>query len=106
MNTPHKMHQNEIKGAKVEVRLGNNIYRICSRAEMAAILDVGKAKIIEAATAAGEKLSDEDVAKRVSAWQESCGFATTDWILSRLPPAEQERWKASYRFSGVSRGLK
>lgn len=101
MNSSHAAWQNSVKSMTAVVVMGGKSYNICSNNQMSSILEMGKAAVLSAAQ--GEQLSDEEVAKRLEAWRVDCGFANADWILSKLSPDEQERWKASYRFSGVSR---
>lgn len=105
MNTSHSNFKPDVKGMTLTVTLHGKQYVACDKQQMHAIMQMGKQRVALEAAENNETLTPEEEAKRLEAWQENCGFATVEWLLSKMSPQERERWKASYRFSGIHRSF-
>lgn len=100
---PNTVSKNEVKSQVVDVTLKGLNYRLVSPEEMIIKIQEGELSVSLHAAAAKETLTPEEKAKRLDKWIETCGFATVDWILSKLTPEQRTQWEMSYRFSGIWR---
>lgn len=88
---------------------GGKSYIICAPGQMQFLIEV---KTVEIINSLQEEISQgkftEDslkqrIASEVDKWKETCGYATLDWVMAKMTPAQKETWKAQYRFGGVNR---
>lgn len=95
-----------VKNQETAITFRGKTYAICSQEQMTFMLDQARNEIISVANVAKEKLPEEEIGKRLNLFKEGCGFATLDYVLSLMTPAEQQEWKDKYRFCPITRPIK
>jgi hypothetical protein len=99
-NTP----SHPCKSQTLEVLYNGRSYIICNEGQINYQRMLAKEMTLCDMSVAGIDVTDEQVNEIVEKWMiEKCQYATLDYVLGLMTPAEREIWKANYRFSGVSR---
>lgn len=95
---------NPAKNQETCVTLSNGkSYTICSRGQYRAIKIMAKQRLYHLNGTEDNTATEEEVEKKLSIWlEEKCPFAPIDFVLSKMTPSEQEKWKSQYRFGGIT----
>lgn len=103
MNHPGRaVIKNVVSGQTMTTLLQGKEYVICDDGQYAYVKHSNRMRIATEAREAKEKLSEEMLDQRLAQWlSNDCTYITVDKLLDKMTPDERQRWKDSYRFSGI-----
>jgi hypothetical protein len=101
-----KQFSSPTKNQELSITYGGRAYYICAQAQIDYMLMRERDQILFDASERREQVTDEMINKKIEEFKINCGFATLDWILSKMNPQEKEKWEANYRFAPITRQIK
>jgi len=101
-----KSSANPTKNQELAITFNGKTWAICSPEQMDYILIRAKEQLIFNAYEEQQTITEEQLAEKMKEFSENCGFATLDYVLGKMTPAEQEEWKNKYRFTPFTKAWK
>jgi len=103
---PRRNMSYPVKNQLMSITYNGKTYGICEQGQLDYVLSVGKEDILSQAAMKKERLSEKELAKRLEEYRDNCGYATLEFVLAKMTPAEREQWAINYRFQPFTRNRK
>lgn len=100
---PFKIGAMPVKNQETSIEYKGKIYALASEGQMEYILNQAKEQMLFDAATSKKPLSPDELSAKLNEFADNCGYATLDYVLAKMTPAEREEWKVKYRFAPITR---